>query len=64
MLRVGRDHMINAGHLLPTLICDAEKLLSLNDYFDRVSVDIGLHNMTHKDAALLVRPAGNSWRSR
>jgi demethylmenaquinone methyltransferase/2-methoxy-6-polyprenyl-1,4-benzoquinol methylase len=44
--------MINDGLLLPTLICDAEKLPFPDNYFDRVSVAFGLRNMTHKDLAL------------
>lgn len=63
MLRVGRDRMINEGLLLPTLICDAEKLPFPDNYFDRVSVAFGLRNMTHKDAALaemrrVLKPGG------
>ncbi len=63
MLRVGRDRMINEGLLLPTLICDAEKLPFPNNYFDRVSVAFGLRNMTHKEAALaemrrVLKPGG------
>ena len=63
MLRVGRDRMINEGLLLPTLICDAEKLPFPGNYFDRVSVAFGLRNMTHKEQALsemlrVLRPGG------
>ena len=63
MLRVGRDRMINEGLLLPTLICDAEKLPFPGNYFDRVSVAFGLRNMTHKDQALsemrrVLKPGG------
>jgi demethylmenaquinone methyltransferase/2-methoxy-6-polyprenyl-1,4-benzoquinol methylase len=63
MLRVGRDRMINEGLLLPTLICDAEKLPFPDNYFDRVSVAFGLRNMTHKDQALsemrrVLKPGG------
>ncbi len=63
MLRVGRDRMINDGLLLPTLICDAEKLPFPDNYFDRVSVAFGLRNMTHKEAALaemrrVLKPGG------
>jgi len=63
MLRVGRDRMVNAGQVLPTLICDAENLPFPNNYFDRVSVAFGLRNMTHKDAALsemqrVLKPGG------
>src|SRR5690606_24516382 len=52
MLRVGRDRMVDAGLLLPTTVCDAEKLPFPDGYFDRVSVAFGLRNMTHKDRAL------------
>ena len=63
MLRVGRDRMINEGLLLPTLICNAEKLPFPDNYFDRVSVAFGLRNMTHKDVALaemrrVLKPGG------
>ncbi len=63
MLRTGRDRMINEGLILPTLICDAEKLPFPDDYFDRVSVAFGLRNMTHKDQALsemrrVLKPGG------
>ncbi|WP_313295453.1 bifunctional demethylmenaquinone methyltransferase/2-methoxy-6-polyprenyl-1,4-benzoquinol methylase UbiE [Diaphorobacter sp.] len=52
MLRVGRDRLINKGVVLPTLVCDAEKLPFPDNYFDVVSVAFGLRNMTHKDDAL------------
>src|SRR5690606_32197076 len=63
MLRVGRDRMVDAGLLLPTAVCDAEKLPFPDGYFDRVSVAFGLRNMTHKDHALsemrrVLRPGG------
>jgi len=53
MLRVGRDRLTDAGFLLPTAVCDAEKLPFSDAFFDRVSVAFGLRNMTHKDAALM-----------
>jgi ubiquinone/menaquinone biosynthesis C-methylase UbiE len=52
MLRVGRDRLTDKGVILPTLVCDAEKLPFPDNYFDLVSVAFGLRNMTHKDAAL------------
>ena len=52
MLRVGRDRLINKGVVLPTLVCDAEKLPFPDNHFDVVSVAFGLRNMTHKDEAL------------
>ena len=63
MLRVGRDRMLNDGLVLPTLICDAEKLPFPDNYFDRVSVAFGLRNMTHKELALaemrrVLKPGG------
>ena len=63
MLRVGRDRLLDAGVVLPTLVCDAEKLPFAKESFDRVSVGFGLRNMTHKDKALaemhrVLKPGG------
>ena len=63
MLRTGRDRLVDAGIVLPTFVCDAEKLPFADASFDRVSVACGLRNMTHKDAALremcrVLRPGG------
>ena len=63
MLRTGRDRLVDAGVVLPTLVCDAERLPFASGSFDRVSVAFGLRNMTHKDAALkemhrVLRPNG------
>ena len=52
MLRTGRDRLVDVGVMLPTTVCDAEKLPFPDGYFDVVSVAFGLRNMTHKDAAL------------
>ncbi|RZJ02762.1 MAG: bifunctional demethylmenaquinone methyltransferase/2-methoxy-6-polyprenyl-1,4-benzoquinol methylase UbiE [Rubrivivax sp.] len=52
MLREGRDRLLNAGVVLPTLVCDAEKLPFPDNHFDVVTVAFGLRNMTRKDAAL------------
>ncbi len=52
MLRVGRDRLLDAGVVLPTVVCDAEKLCFPDQHFDVVSVAFGLRNMTHKDQAL------------
>ena len=52
MLREGRDRLLNAGVVLPTLVCDAEKLPFPDNHFDVVTVAFGLRNMTHKEAAL------------
>ncbi len=63
MLRTGRDRLVDAGLMLPTLVCDAERLPFADASFDRVSVAFGLRNMTHKDQALremhrVLKPGG------
>ncbi|MDD0839255.1 bifunctional demethylmenaquinone methyltransferase/2-methoxy-6-polyprenyl-1,4-benzoquinol methylase UbiE [Curvibacter sp. HBC61] len=63
MLSTGRDRLLNAGVVLPTLVCDAEKLPFPDQHFDLVSVAFGLRNMTHKDVALremnrVLKPGG------
>ena len=63
MLRTGRDRLLDAGVILPTEVCDAEKLPFPDGHFDVVSVAFGLRNMTHKDAALremarVLKPGG------
>jgi demethylmenaquinone methyltransferase/2-methoxy-6-polyprenyl-1,4-benzoquinol methylase len=63
MLRTGRDRLIDKGIVLPTMVCDAEKLPFDDASFDRVSVAFGLRNMTHKDVALaemcrVLKPGG------
>ena len=63
MLRTGRNRLLDAGVVLPTLVCDAEKLPFPGNHFDVVSVAFGLRNMTHKDQALaemnrVLKPGG------
>jgi demethylmenaquinone methyltransferase / 2-methoxy-6-polyprenyl-1,4-benzoquinol methylase len=63
MLGVGRNRLLDAGVVLPTVVCDAEKLPFESERFDRVSVGFGLRNMTHKDRALaemhrVLKPGG------
>ena len=63
MLRTGRDRLLDAGVVLPTLVCDAEHLPFPDQHFDVVSVAFGLRNMTHKDQALaemcrVLKPGG------
>ena len=63
MLATGRDRLVNAGVMLPTTLCDAEKLPFAKDTFDIVTVAFGLRNMTHKDKALaemcrVLKPGG------
>jgi len=52
MLREGRDRLLDEGVVLPSMVCDAEKLPFADGSFDIVSVAFGLRNMTHKDLAL------------
>lgn len=63
MLSTGRDRLLNLGVVLPTLVCDAEKLPFAEGHFDVVSVAFGLRNMTHKALALqemcrVLKPGG------
>jgi demethylmenaquinone methyltransferase / 2-methoxy-6-polyprenyl-1,4-benzoquinol methylase len=63
MLRVGRDRLLDQGRVLPTLVCDAERLPLPDAAFDVVSVAFGLRNMTHKEQALaemarVLKPGG------
>ncbi|MBA4327217.1 MAG: bifunctional demethylmenaquinone methyltransferase/2-methoxy-6-polyprenyl-1,4-benzoquinol methylase UbiE [Polaromonas sp.] len=63
MLREGRNRLLDAGQVLPTTVCDAEKLPFADASFDLVTVAFGLRNMTHKDLALaemnrVLKPGG------
>src|SRR5690625_5642968 len=63
MLAVGRDRLLDHGLVVPTAVCDAEKLPFPEAYFDRVTVAFGLRNMTHKEIALaemyrVLKPGG------
>jgi demethylmenaquinone methyltransferase/2-methoxy-6-polyprenyl-1,4-benzoquinol methylase len=63
MLRQGRNRLLDEGLILPTGLCDAEKLPFKNASFDLVSVAFGLRNMTHKEQALaemcrVLKPGG------
>ena len=63
MLHTGRDRLVDEGLVLPTVICDAEKLPFPSERFDIVSVAFGLRNMTQKSVALaemcrVLKPGG------
>jgi demethylmenaquinone methyltransferase/2-methoxy-6-polyprenyl-1,4-benzoquinol methylase len=63
MLAVGRDRFVDAGRLVPTIQCDAEKLPFASGHFDCVSIAFGLRNVTRKEAALaemrrVLKPGG------
>jgi len=63
MLHVGRDRLLDAGVIAPSVACDGERLPFGDACFDLVSVAFGLRNMTHKDTALremarVLKPGG------
>jgi demethylmenaquinone methyltransferase/2-methoxy-6-polyprenyl-1,4-benzoquinol methylase len=63
MLRAGRDRLLDDGLVLPSVVCDAERLPFSDGHFDLASVAFGLRNMTHKEQALaemcrVLRPGG------
>ena len=63
MLAEGRDKLIDAGIMLPTVQCNAESLPFPSRSFDLVSIAFGLRNVTRKDVALaemrrVLRPGG------
>jgi demethylmenaquinone methyltransferase/2-methoxy-6-polyprenyl-1,4-benzoquinol methylase len=65
MLERGRDRMLDAGVLAPSVQCDAERLPFPPAYFDCVTVGFGLRNMTRKDDALaemarVLKPGGRA----
>jgi len=65
MLAAGRDRLLDAGIVLPTVQCNAEALPFAARAFDCVSIAFGLRNVTHKERALaemrrVLRPGGTA----
>jgi demethylmenaquinone methyltransferase/2-methoxy-6-polyprenyl-1,4-benzoquinol methylase len=65
MLAAGRDKLLDAGIVLPTVQCDAEALPFRDGTFDVVTIAFGLRNVTRKDVALaqmrrVLRPGGSA----
>jgi demethylmenaquinone methyltransferase/2-methoxy-6-polyprenyl-1,4-benzoquinol methylase len=63
MLRHGRDRLLDAGVVVPLVLCDAERLPFGPDRFDCVAVAFGLRNVTRKEQALsemrrVLKPGG------
>ena len=63
MLESGRDKLLDTGHALSAVQCDAERLPFASRSFDCVSIAFGLRNVTHKEAALaemarVLKPGG------
>ena len=52
MLAAGRDKLLDAGVLLPTVQCDTEALPFRDRSFDCLSIGFGLRNVTRKERAL------------
>jgi demethylmenaquinone methyltransferase/2-methoxy-6-polyprenyl-1,4-benzoquinol methylase len=52
MLVAGRDKLLDAGLVMPTIQCNAEALPFAARSFDVVSIAFGLRNVTRKDLAL------------
>jgi len=52
MLVAGRDKLLDAGIVMPTIQCNAETLPFAARSFDVVSIAFGLRNVTRKDLAL------------
>jgi demethylmenaquinone methyltransferase/2-methoxy-6-polyprenyl-1,4-benzoquinol methylase len=65
MLAVGRDRLLDDGHVAPAVLCDAERLPFPDRYFDLTCIAFGLRNVTNKERALaemhrVLRPGGRS----
>jgi len=65
MLSAGRDRLLDAGLVLPTVQCNAEALPFASRTFDCVSIAFGLRNVTRKEKALaemrrVLRPGGTA----
>jgi demethylmenaquinone methyltransferase/2-methoxy-6-polyprenyl-1,4-benzoquinol methylase len=63
MLGAGRDRMLDEGHLVPAIQCNAEALPFAPRAFDCAAIAFGLRNVTHKERALeemrrVLRPGG------
>ena len=52
MLAAGRDKLLDAGVVLPTVQCNAEALPFRDRSFDCVTIGFGLRNVTRKELAL------------
>lgn len=63
MLAAGRDKLVDAGIVVPTVQCNAEALPFKAGAFDCVSIAFGLRNVTRKELALaemrrVLKPGG------
>ena len=52
MLEQGKTKLINHGKIIPSIVCDAEKIPFPSNYFDCITIAFGLRNVTNKEEAL------------
>jgi demethylmenaquinone methyltransferase/2-methoxy-6-polyprenyl-1,4-benzoquinol methylase len=52
MLEQGQIKLVDHGKIIPSLVCDAEKIPFQTNYFDCVTIAFGLRNVTNKRKAL------------
>ena len=53
MLEQGKIKLIDQGKIIPSIVCDAEKIPFPSNYFDCITIAFGLRNVTNKEEALL-----------
>ena len=52
MLEQGKIKLIDHGKIIPSIVCDAEKIPFPSNYFDCITIAFGLRNITNKEKAL------------
>ena len=52
MLEQGKIKLIDQGKIIPSIVCDAEKIPFPSNYFDCITIAFGLRNVTNKEEAL------------
>ena len=52
MLEQGKTKLIDHGKIIPSIVCDAEKIPFPSNYFDCITIAFGLRNVTNKEEAL------------
>ena len=52
MLEQGKIKLIDHGKIIPSIVCDAEKIPFPSNYFDCITIAFGLRNVTNKEKAL------------
>ena len=52
MLYEGKNKLLDAGYIIPSVISNAEYLPFKNQNFDKITIAFGLRNITNKEKAL------------